>query len=96
MPHGAAPGERRGGRQQGTPNKAAKIRHDTANQALILAFARLGPEKIDTMSPANLQLYAMRELLKLGHCQAAMALAYRVAPYFDPKLASEVHRVFNG
>jgi hypothetical protein len=36
----------------------------------------------------------MRELLKLGHCQAAMALAYRVAPYFDPKLASEVHRVF--
>jgi hypothetical protein len=39
MPHGAAPGERRGGRQKGTPNKAAKIRHDTANQALILAFA---------------------------------------------------------
>jgi hypothetical protein len=94
MPHGSIPGERRGGRQAGTLNKATEAKQLPLHEALALAFAQLGPEKIDTMSPANLQLHAMRELFKQGYCHAAMAIADRVAPYFDPKLASEVHRVF--
>lgn len=33
MPRGAAPGERRGGRQKGTPNKTTKILKDAILQA---------------------------------------------------------------
>ena len=85
MPHGSAPGERRGGRQKGTPNKATAARRADVQTALTTAFAALGPEYIDQLSPAMLQLIAMREAAKAGHIQAALAIAKEAAPYFDAK-----------
>jgi hypothetical protein len=94
MPHGAAPGERRGGRPPGGLNKKTISQREALREALALAFSQLSPDKIDTMSPANIQLYAMREMFKAGYTEAGLVLADKVSPYFDPKLASEVHRVF--
>jgi hypothetical protein len=58
---GSKPGERRGGRQKGTPN--------------------------DTLTPARLQLIAMREAAKAGFVASALAIARDVVPYYDAKLA---------
>lgn len=89
MPRGAAPGERRGGRQKGTRNKATAERDEDLDTALAAAFAALGPDFIDGLSPAMLQLIAMREAAKAGFIRAAAAMADRAAPYFDAKKASE-------
>ena len=84
---GSKPGERRGGRQKGTPNKATKARKDDLHQALALVFTKLGPDIIDTLTPARLQLIAMREAAKAGFVASALAIARDVAPYYDAKLA---------
>lgn len=89
MPHGSAPGERRGGRQKGTPNKATAERAADIHAALATAFAALGPDFIDGLSPAALQLIAMREAAKAGFIQASLAIAKEAAPYFDAKKAPE-------
>jgi uncharacterized protein YciW len=83
---GSKPGEHRGGRQKGTPNKATKARKADL-QALALVFAKFGPEFIDTLTPARLQLIAMREAAKAGFVVSAVAIARDVAPYYDAKLA---------
>jgi hypothetical protein len=85
---GSKPGERRGGRQKGTPNKATTARKADLHQALALVFAKFGPEFIDTLTPARLQLIAMREAAKAGFVASALAIARDVAPYYDAKLAS--------
>lgn len=87
MPWGASPGERRGGRQKGTKNKATAARAADLHQFLATAFAALGPEAIDCLTPAQLQLIAMREAAKGGFIPAALSIAKDAAPYFDPKLA---------
>jgi hypothetical protein len=82
MPRGSAPGERRGGRQKGTPNKATIERRMLARRGLaavehtgklpleiILAVAA-GGTKADEISDRQLQ--------------AAIA----AAPYIHPKLAA--------
>jgi hypothetical protein len=84
---GSNPGERRGGRQKGTPNKATKARKADLHHALALVFAKFGPEFIDTLTPARLQLIAMREAAKAGFVASALAIARDVAPYYDAKLA---------
>jgi hypothetical protein len=90
MPRGASPGERRGGREKGVPNKATAEKRAGVEAALAVAFAALGPERIDQLSPAQLQLIAMREAAKAGYVQAALAVAKEAAPYFDAKLASKI------
>jgi hypothetical protein len=85
MPRGAAPGERRGGRQKGTPDKATAERQALLDQALADAFAALGPEFIDTLSPAQYQDRVWREAAKAAHHRAAFVMAGQAAPYFDAK-----------
>lgn len=84
---GSAPGERRGGRVAGTPNKATAAKKADFHSALALVFANYSHEFIDGLTPARLQLIAMREATKAGFIQSALAIARDAAPYFDAKLA---------
>jgi hypothetical protein len=83
MPHGAAPGERRGGRARGTPNK----KQLTVESALAAALNRIGPGVIDGLKPADFLDLAWKELAKAGLGQAAIAVARDAAPYFTAKLS---------
>jgi hypothetical protein len=85
MPRGSAPGERRGGRKKGTPDKAVAERQALLDQALADAFEALGPEFIDTLSPAQYQDRVWREAAKAAHHRAAFVMAGQAAPYFDAK-----------
>jgi hypothetical protein len=80
---GSAPGERRGGRQKGTPNKAKAEERTNIADALKVAFADIGPEAIDNLTPAQMLRFAARAAAKAGFIQAACALAKDAAPYFD-------------
>jgi hypothetical protein len=81
MPHGAAPGERRGGRAKGTPNK----KWLAVESALTAALNLIGPDAIDGLKPADFLDLAWKELAKAG--QAAIAVARDAAPYFTAKLS---------
>lgn len=86
---GAAPGERRGGRAKGTPNKAKTVEREDIANALKVAFANIGPEAIDGMTPAQMLRFSAREAAKAGFIQAACALAKDAAPYFDRRADGE-------
>lgn len=88
---GSAPGERRGGRQKGTPNKAKAAQRESVAEALKVAFAALGPIAIDEMSPAEIMRLASREAIKAGHVLSGVAMAKDAAPYFDAKLVPTNH-----
>ena len=83
MPAGSAPGEYRGGRKKGTPNKAKAEERSGIAEALKVAFADIGPEAIDNLTPAQMLRFAARAAAKAGFVQAACALAKDAAPYFD-------------
>lgn len=85
---GSAPGERRGGRQKGTPNKATAAKRQAVDDALAQGFALLGPVALDGLTPAQAMLHAMRVLLHAGLPGPAMAIAEKAAPYFDAKKAA--------
>jgi hypothetical protein len=82
MPRGSKPGERRGGRQKGTPNKKreriAKIEHQVA----------VG------LMPIDFMLEAMRNTSLAFPWRADMAKA--AAPYVHPRLATIDHRNSDG
>ena len=87
MPAGAAPGEYRGGRQKGTPNKATSLKRKEVDEALAKAFEVVPPEEIDRMTPATVMLTAMRGLVKANLIPAAISIAKEAAPYFDAKIS---------
>lgn len=87
MSRGSAPGEYRGGRRKGTPNKATAERRASIDEALSAAFDVLAPEQIDQISPATVMITAMRGLVRARLIGPAVTLAKEVAPYFDAKLA---------
>lgn len=72
---GSAPGERRGGRQKGTPNKASA--------AKVAEIAKTGETPLDYM------LRVMRDALADNDRRDKMAAA--AAPYVHPKLAAVEH-----
>ncbi len=72
MPSGSQPGERRGGRQKGTPNRAT-----AARQAEIAASGE---------TPLDYMLRVMRDETADPSRRDDMARA--VAPYVHPKLAA--------
>jgi len=78
MPRGAGPGERRGGRQKGTPNKRTLLRAET--------LARL---RIEGSDPVDFMLNVMRN----PHVPLDMRLdaAAKVAPFVHPRLQAVVH-----
>ena len=74
MPRGSRPGERRGGRKKGTPNKkTAELQ------------ARVAAEGI---TPLEVMVGAMRALWAKNEAVAAAAIAKDAAPYLHPRLAS--------
>lgn len=93
MPRGAAPGERRGGRNKGTPNKATAQREADYEQSLATAFSLLGPEAIDLLDPVEFQQIAWREAVKAGFIRPALVIAKEVSQYIrarpTPKRESE-------
>jgi hypothetical protein len=85
---GAKPGERRGGRVAGTPNKATVVRQEMLADVTAKAIEDLTAEQIDRLSPLDIMLMAMRASAKAGNLTAAAAAAKEAAPYVLPKLAS--------
>jgi len=76
---GSKPGERRGGRQAGTPNKATAEIKEAAREFGPAAIARLA--ELSGLMPGTpgaeseqTQLGAMRELLDRGYGKAAQAI----------------------
>jgi hypothetical protein len=84
---GSKPGERRGGRQLGTRNKANVEKNEALESALRLAFAKHGSAYIRTLTPAQFQFLAMHEAIEAGFIYSALAIADKVAPYYDARLA---------
>jgi len=90
MPSGSKPGERRGGRKKGTPNRASIYRQQKA--------AESGPMPTDVMLDAMRHHYTLvleerqksRPDRKLVAAELALAHGYArdAAPYYHPKLAT--------
>ena len=82
MPRGSAPGERRGGQQKGTPNKAT-------NERRLRAQAGLEAAKLTGVMPLDIMLTVAAvgsEADKISDRQLQVAIA--AAPYVHPKLAA--------
>ena len=82
MPRGSAPGERRGGRAPGTPNKATVERRMRAQAGLEVA-KRTGVMPLDIMLTVAA---GGPEAAKITDRQLQAAIA--AAPYVHPKLAA--------
>ena len=84
MPRGSAPGERRGRRQQGVPNKATVERRLRAARGLRNALA-------DGLMPAGILLARLSDQLLPNGLKATdeqFQAAYAPPPYFHPSLAA--------
>lgn len=82
---GSKPGERRGGRQKGTPNKAKVEREAKLAESRERILATLTPEQIAAMSPLDVMLQAMQIEAQTGEWRTAAALAKEAAPYLHAK-----------
>lgn len=77
MARGSKPGERRGGRKAGTPNKATKDIRAIAQQYTGKAIARL-VYLMDNAESEAAQAAAARELLDRGHGKSKQPLEHDV------------------
>ena len=89
MPRGSAPGEHRGGRQKGTPNKKTELLQEAARKAAaIVDDARLKAKLIDAgeMMPTTLlRRSTSRQVLeKFRDTLAGMAAFYQPGPPTAP------------
>ena len=82
---GSKPGERRGGRQKGSLNKATIERDQKLAEARDRVLASLTPEMIAAMSPLDVMLQAMYLEAQTGEWRTAAALAEKAAPYLHSK-----------
>lgn len=89
MPRGAAPGERRGGRQKGTPNKATvakqNARAESLAQATAAVMAGIDLSKFEGITGLAVMRLAMMAHLQANDLQAAAQWGEKVAPYETPK-----------
>lgn len=98
MPAGSAPGERRGGRQKGTPNRSTQLlAKNAAAVAQNILTGDITPLEIMVRTMREIWGEAQREadpvrkrILKIDACD----LAEKVAPYVHPKLQA-VHQTNN-
>ena len=74
MPRGSAPGERRGGRKPGTPNKATADVKVLAQQYTTDAIATLASIMTDVEKPPQARVAAANSLLDRGHGKPAQAI----------------------
>lgn len=72
---GSKPGERRGGRQKGTPNKATASIRDLARQYTEQALAALTSVLSDPNEPAAARVSAAKEILDRGYGKASTVLS---------------------
>ena len=84
---GSKPGERRGGRQKGSRNKAKIELEAKLSEARGRAVAGITTTEIAAMSPLDIMLRAMQIEAQTGEWRAAAALAKEAAPYLHAKLA---------
>jgi len=89
MPRGAAPGERRGGRQKGAKNKATIDREAKLAEARDRFLSGVTPEIIAAMSPLDVMLHAMQIEAQTGEWRMAAAMAKEAAPYLHAKKSPE-------
>ena len=89
---GSKPGERRGGRKKGTPNrttlKAALLpgTNWVLPELVLQKRAQPLPEWVVALTPIDAMLYAMRLAFSAKHYMIATDLAAKVAPYVHPRL----------
>jgi len=86
MPRGSQPGERRGGRKKGTPDKATAVRQAAMQAALADCFATLTLAEIEALSPKEIMLRAMHTAAKGGDVLLAVNIAERAALCYDRRL----------
>ena len=100
MPRGAKPGERRGGRQKGVPNKATLARASAIAEQKQKAGQKLG---VEVMSEAMMHFRALAAKYQVGgpapneklfvkYLSQAASIAADVAPYESSKLQSTTLR----
>jgi hypothetical protein len=85
---GSKPGERRGGRQTGTPNVATVEREERLDDAMLAATAAIGAEAISQMQPIDVLIFAMRLFASAGSWGKAADIASDAAPYIHHRLAT--------
>lgn len=74
MPRGSKPGERRGGRQKGTPNKATADIKALASVYSRDAVGTLAAIMADAEKPPAARVMAAKELLDRAHGKAPQAI----------------------
>jgi hypothetical protein len=85
MPSGSKPGERRGGRQKGTPNKRTlELLGSDEGLGEGVSFQ----DGDETISPKAVMLRAMRAYWRAGRIAEAVECAARVAPFEHPRLSA--------
>jgi hypothetical protein len=77
MPRGSKPGERRGGRQKGTPNRSTVARIAIADKAAAQGI-----------TPLEVMMSAMRSFYENGDMEKAVTVAASAAPYMHPRLSA--------
>src|SRR5580704_16662990 len=91
MPRGGSkPGERRGGRARGTPDKATAARRAAMAAAVANAFDAMTPEQVAALKPAEVMLMAMHRAVRAGDVLLAVNIAERAAPYYNRKLTGPI------
>ena len=86
MPRGSAPGERRGGRKKGTPDKATAARQAAMQAAVANCFASMTAAEIEALTPKEIMLLTMQAAAKNGDALLAVNIAERAAPYYNSRL----------
>ena len=86
MPRGSAPGERRGGRKKGTPDKATAARQAAMQAAVADCFATMTAAEVEALTPKQVLLLAMQAAVRNGDVLLAVNIAERAAPYYDAKI----------
>jgi hypothetical protein len=88
MPKGGA---REGaGRPKGRKNNDTIAREKATQAAIEKITSDLTQDEIDKMSPVELMLHVMREMIKSGDLRTAVSVAEKVAPYTNAKKSSEL------
>lgn len=94
---GSEPGERRGGRKAGVPNKSTAVLKDVAAAFTVEAVAILADIARSPKSPAAARVAACRELLDRGHGRAPQSFTAdmpqlaAVAAALERKVIHELH-----
>ena len=92
MPRGAKPGERRGGRKKGTPNKATAGLKELAQQYTADALRVLSEIMLNVESPPAARVAASNSLLDRGYGRPPQALTGADdKPLIPPKTVYELH-----